>query len=112
MKTFLIEYDANRQNSASIPQSDSIQNIVLSAGVMKSVTVPTGANVVLFGANGNFFCKFDAAVVVPAVDITDGSGGEINPSIRSIPGVTTINIISASNIIVTLSFYVVPKTAI
>ncbi len=109
MLDFVIEIDANRQPSGIIPQSDVIYNIVLAADVEKIVTVPTGADIVLFGTTANFYCKMNSTVDVPTVDVLDGSGGELNPSSRQISGNSTIHLISSSNCVVTLAFYNVPK---
>lgn len=109
MIDFVIEIDANRQTSGIIPQSDVIYNLVLTADVEKVVTVPTGADIVLFGTTANFYCKMNATAEVPTIDVTDGSGSELNPSSRQIAGVSTIHLISASNCIITLAFYNIPK---
>lgn len=109
MRDFLIEYDANRQNSGIPLQSSYINNYVLTSDVEKIISVPVGADLVLFASTGNFYCRFDGTVVYPTVDITNGSGGELNPSGRALSGISTIHLIAHSNIIVTLAFYNVPK---
>ena len=119
MKPFLIEQDANRQNSGAIQQSDVIFNIVLAAGVEQSFLVPFGAsatggestraNIVLFGSTGNFYCGIDRHAVVPVANIVDGSGSELNPTIRAIDGVSRIYLIASANCVVTMAFYLTPK---
>lgn len=108
MKNFIIEQDSNKKDTGAIPQADVIYNLVLATSTMKAVTVPAGANIAVFSATGNFYCRFDAAVAVPAGDIVDGTAGELNPVARVVSRVTTINMISSSDIIVTIAFYNVP----
>jgi len=119
MKPFLIEQDANRQNSGAIQQSDVIYNIVLVAGIEQSFLVPSGpsatggtiasANIVLFGSTGNFYCGFDRHAAVPVANVIDGSGCELNPTLRAIDRVSRIYLIAPSNCIVTMAFYLTPK---
>ena len=108
MKNFIIEQDSNKKDTGCIPQADVIYNLVMTGSAMKTVTVPTGANIAIFSATGNFYCRFDAAVAVPAADIVDGTAGELNPVARVARRVTSINMISATDIIVTIAFYNVP----
>lgn len=77
----------------------------LVAGVAEVHTIPAGAAYVLFSANGDFYTNFNAAAAVPAADVTDGTGSEMNPTIRYINGGTSIGIIAPQNTIVTLAFY-------
>jgi len=109
MIDFIIQIDADRQPSGIIPQSDVIYDLVLTANVEKVVTVPEGADIVLFGTTANFYCRMNATAAVPVGDVLDGSGSELNPSSRQMSGVATIHLISAANCIITLSFYNVPK---
>lgn len=112
MINYVIENDANKQNTGIIPQSDTIYNLVLSASAEKTIEVPTGAHIAIFTATGNFYCKFDDTVAVPSTDIVDGSAGELNPVLRSVNRVTQIHLISAANIIVSIAFYSVPRSIV
>lgn len=109
MKNYLIDYDANRLLTDVIPQSDTIYNVVLSANVEQTITVPTGATIVTFSADKNFYCRFDGSVVVPVSNILNGTGGEINPDKRSVRGITEIHLIATATTVVTLSFFSVPR---
>lgn len=111
MLDFIIEHDANRQPTGIIPQSDVIYNLVLTANTEKVVTVPSGADIVVFGTTASFYCKMNSTVEIPATDIIDGSGGELNPTARQVAGISTIHLIASSDCIITLSFYNVPKPA-
>ena len=109
MKDFYIEYDANKKDSGFSPQSDTIYNVVLAANVMETITVPDGAAVVLFSADGDFWCRFHSNVAVPAADVLDGSGGELNPDKRVVRGVSEIKLIADAPRKISLSFYNIPR---
>ena len=108
MRNFLMQFDANKRDTGAIPHSDTIYDLVMTGGVEKVVTVPTGANMALFSSTGNFYCKFGATVAVPVADVTDGSGGELNPTIRVVTNITTIHMIASNDCIITIAFYNVP----
>lgn len=90
------------------PPSDNYA-LVLSANVQKQLAVPTGAKKVLFASTANFFMRMGTVAQtasVPLVDITDGSGPELNPEARAIPdGTTHISCISSETCTVTMAFY-------
>lgn len=79
--------------------------VVLSANTAKTYTIPTGARYALFSANADFYVDYSGTAAVPAEDVTDGSAGEMNPVLRSVDGLTSISIVSASSCIVTISVY-------
>jgi len=88
-----------------------IDNIVLAAGVAKTVSAPTGATHCLFSSNGNYFVNWQGTTAtVPAADITDGTGVEINPVGRALGGVDsadtpkTFSIISNAATIVAVAW--------
>lgn len=78
---------------------------VLAASTAETNAVPSGATKVFFAATGNFFARPDGTVTVPSADVTDGTAGEINPTVWDVSGVTNIMVIADSAITVTLSFY-------
>jgi hypothetical protein len=80
---------------------------VLAAGVSETHTLPTGPGFVIFSPNcATFYAKIGASAAVPAADVTDGTGSELNPSGYLFgKGVTQITLISPGACIVTLSFY-------
>jgi hypothetical protein len=95
-----------------IGPSDHVDYRVLAANTKEDHTVPTGADAVIFscvddsGNPASFYANFrgvDAAV--PAADITDGSGPELNPTQRYIPGIGTISLIAPAACIVMMAFY-------
>lgn len=81
--------------------------LVLTAGSAKSLSVPSWAKVVVFGASGgiDFYVSYGGTATIPSSDITDGTGCELNPVARIIEGVGSISIISSKSGVVTLSFY-------
>lgn len=107
---FFSQLDNNRQPTGAIPQSSMIYNVVLGAGVMQSIAVPSGYDLVLFSGDEDFWCRFDANVVVPATTSTTGAGGELNPESRVIRDVTTIRLIAASATKISLAFYKIHGT--
>jgi len=94
-----------------IPPSDHVDYRVLEANVAEDAPVPTGADVVVFScvdAAGNpasFYANCAAACAIPAVDIVNGSGPELNPTQRYIPGVTAISLKAPAACIVMMAFY-------
>jgi Na+-transporting methylmalonyl-CoA/oxaloacetate decarboxylase beta subunit len=88
----------------------SVMARVLAANTNESITPPTGAKYVIFSGNVDFFVKAGGTAAVPAADVTDNSGSELNPAGYWLIGadgaaVTSIGIISASAGIVTAAFY-------
>lgn len=57
----------------------------LASGTAEVFIVPSGAKYVVFGATGNFCVRYNTTTNGSAAafgDVTDGSGCEINPTIR------------------------------
>lgn len=82
-----------------------VNAIVLTASTATTNAVPSGARFVLFASTGTYFARPDGTVTVPSSSITDGTAGEINPTVWDVSNVTNIMVISDSAITVTLSFY-------
>lgn len=79
---------------------------VLAATTNESVTVPTGAKYVVFSSNcAAFYVENGGTAAIPAADVTDGTGSELNPSGYFIDGVSSFGIISPTTCIVTMAFY-------
>ena len=105
MKGLISILDANGYPLVGFNSSDCVDTRVLAATVAEVITVPTGAKKVLFSSTADFYVKFGAAAAIPVADITDGSGSELNPKLRSIEGSATIGIISPTSCVVTIAFY-------
>lgn len=76
----------------------------LAASTNETHTVPAGADIVVFSADGDFFAKPNGAAAVPG-DVTDGTASELKPTIWSLEGVTSIGLIASAARKITLSFY-------
>lgn len=98
-----------QSSTTARPCSDSIYNLVLSSNTEDHVTVPTGATYVVISATANTYIKVGSssvAATVPASDITDGTGSDLNPSgYQLYPGDVQVSCISGSSSIVSLAFY-------
>lgn len=105
MITFNIAQDNNGQSTFAVPFSDTINVQTLAPTVAESVTIPSGAKYVVFSSSADFYARINAAATIPVGDVTDGSGSEMNPSIRQLRDVTTLSVISPSACTITLAFY-------
>ena len=80
---------------------------VLAANVNETHTTPS-ANVVLFSSNcAAFYAIIGPTAAVPAADVTDGSGSELNPSAWFVGKAAQIGLISPTACTVTISWYVI-----
>ena len=97
--------------SYALRPPDYVDTRVLAAGTAEAVTVPTGANTkkaayVNFASTCDFYANYTTTAAVAAADVTDGTGSELNPTVRFLGGsVTTISIIAPSTCTVSLSWY-------
>ncbi|MEF8758328.1 MAG: hypothetical protein V5B36_00950 [Candidatus Accumulibacter sp. UW25] len=105
MKSFEIALDVGNLNSMTIPFSDYINVQVLLPNVAESPTLPADARFILFSSTADFYARVNGTASVPSTDVTDGSASEINPTIRSLLGVTSLSLIAPANCTVSLSFY-------
>lgn len=104
MKRMSIGIDENGNETFSIPFSDCIYHINLSANMPKTVTVPNEARFANFSATGLFYAR-EGAVSVPDGDVTDGSAGDLNPATRSVTPGTEIGLVAPNDCVVVISFY-------
>jgi hypothetical protein len=83
-----------------------VDNYVLSAGVAKTVNIPATATYAFFASNGDFYTRNVGTAAVPASDVTDGTGSELNPTDRYFgKGQTSFSLISPAATIVTIAWY-------
>jgi len=73
----LIAYDRGAAPIAmfNLTEADSIQNMVLGAATVESITIPTTAQAMLIRADAPVYYRIDADPVVPTTEIT--SAGSI-----------------------------------
>ena len=100
-----------------IPAGRFTPNYALTANVAKTITVPAGANWVIFSAQANLWVNFNGgAAVVPSVDVLDGSGSYYNPppvyigpisagGVILCPALTTISVISNTTWVLTAMWF-------
>lgn len=78
----------------------------LTASTNKEITVPTGSKFAVFAADANIWVVVGTTTAaIPSGDTTDGTGAELNPSIRYLGSETKINVISASAALISIMFY-------
>lgn len=102
--------DEGRAIYAPLPSDHVNAKLLGTAGTPERDTIPAGAKFVAFSSTADFYAKFGAADVdaaVPGADVTNGSGSELNPALRTIPsGAVAISLVSPiTNAVVTLSYY-------
>lgn len=120
--------EVSRKDGFSLRAPAWVDTVKLAAGVAQTYTIPAGTggipNYAVFSANGDFYAKYiggagskqyDPAGVaaVPTGEITDGSGPELNPTVRYIGGVNTdttqeiagISLIAPVDTILTIALY-------
>jgi len=86
-------------------KTGTVNNYLLVANTNKAVTVPAGANYAIFSANADIWVEMGGAATVPAGDVTDGTGSELNPTIRKVEPGGTIGVISEYAAKVSITFY-------
>lgn len=87
----------------AIEPSDNINALMLD-GADASITVPAGAGYAVFAATDDFYMKLGSAAAIPGADITNGTGSELNPTVRRVAPGDVIHCIGAAGV-VTISFY-------
>lgn len=93
-------------STSFIPAPGYIDARVLAASTAEDHTVPSGMKFVVFSATADFYARYDATAAVPAADNELGTASELNPTARSLTGVSSISLISpTANNVVTMAFY-------
>lgn len=107
---FTIPADVPRRYASNIRTAPTyVDARVLAAGVAEVWTAPANTRFVIFSSTCNFYAKPNAAAAVPAADVTDGTGSELNPAAWYFPNpVTTVGVISPAVCTVTISAYLGP----
>ncbi len=90
--------------------TEYINSLSLVAGVAERMAIPSGKTFVVFSCTTNYYVRVGGSSVTAAIptDISDGTASELNPLSYILHGNddwTHISIITASNAIVTMSFY-------
>jgi hypothetical protein len=98
---------------AAMQQSDTIYVNVFAGSTAQYVTVPAGANFVLFSASQNvdfyMLLGVTSGLVVPSATATETAGAqsipELNPVLRQLNGATHIGLVPAAACNITMAFY-------
>jgi hypothetical protein len=105
MKALTQRPDNNRNLVYAIAFNDHINTVVVGT-TAKSVTVPTGAEIVVFNATGDFCVDAFKTAVLPTSDLNDGTGSEMNPATRDCKGLSSLSVIALTpGTNITLNFY-------
>lgn len=109
LKSLGIISDGNHVPTISvINQSNYINTAKLTAEIRENFTVPDGANIVMFSSTGDFYCLIGPSVYasIPLGSILDGSASELNPIARGVLAEDVISLISLTDCMVMMSFYI------
>lgn len=107
---FIIPPDVAARYASNIrPAPTYIDARVLAANTAETHTMPSNTRFVLFSGNCNFYVNPNGTAAVPAADVTDGSGSELNPTAYyfSTPP-TSLSLIAPTTCVVTMSVYLGP----
>lgn len=105
MRSLISVVDAMGVATMAVNPSDTVQAVILAAGVSKQVSVPSEARLVLFNASRPFWARIGGATSLPVADILDGSAPELCPSGRALDGAASIGLVSAEPCQISLSYY-------
>lgn len=100
----MVQFPNSIRELGCLPFSDYINSRSLSASTAETFIVPEGARFVVFSGTADFYAKPNATASVPA-DVTDGSASELNPTLRSVVGVSSVSVISESACVVSAAFF-------
>lgn len=88
-----------------LPLVSYVDNIVLSAGVAKTVTVPISAEYVGFSTTKPIWVRYGGTAAEPSGDIVDGTGTAYDPDLLGVKDLLTFSIISSTDALVSLTWY-------
>jgi hypothetical protein len=84
-----------------------INHYALAANTAKNIAIPANASVAIFSANADFYANYTGTAVVPAGDVTDGTGSEMNPTVRYVKRITSpFSVIAPATTVLTIAWYV------
>lgn len=106
-QSFRVYPEAQRGFSSFIRGAPSYTDVrVLAATTNETHTVPSGANAVIFSSScAAFYAIIGPTAAIPAADVTNGSGSELNPSAWYVGAATQIGLISPTVCVITMSWY-------
>lgn len=111
INTFDVAEDFTGTNTLVAAAPEYTNAVALVADVAESITIPAGADIVIFSSNIDFYGRANATATVPT-DTTDGTASQMNPTAWKLTKrsdgetpITSISVISSGAGIVTASFY-------
>lgn len=104
MKEFKVIESKRLANTSALYPSDTIYSGALVASTEQTVTVPSGADFVIFMCSNDFYVNYDVTAAVPTSTISE-AGGELNPEVRYVGETIALHIISEFACKITLAFY-------
>ncbi len=105
MKAFKQKIGAQGQATGAINTTDTYYAGELAAATNQSVTLPANANICVFSANGDFYVRYDGTAATVPTGAIAASTVDLNPSVRDVSNLTTLNIIAPATTKITLAFY-------
>lgn len=87
------------------PLPTHIDAMSLGVATAENYTVPTNAKYLVLSATGDFYVRSSGTAAVPAAEITDGSGSDLNPVGYVVDGGETLSFISPAATVVTIAAY-------
>lgn len=110
---FSIPADTARRYASNIRSAPVYIDVrQLAATVAETHTLPAGTKFVIFSADCNFYARPGASAALPAGDVTNGTGSELNPAAWYFANAATatqqITVIAATACNITLSAYAGP----
>ena len=105
MKQFKQLRGANGEATGAINTSDTYYAGELAATTNQAVTLPADAHVCTFSANGDFYVRYDGSAAVVPTGAINADTVDLNPSVRDVSDVTTLNIVAPATTKITLAFY-------
>jgi hypothetical protein len=83
-----------------------VNTYLLTADLAKAITPPAGTEYAVFSSTADIWAVIGSGTAaVPSGDTTDGTGSELNPSVRALEGATAISVISESAAKLSVTFY-------
>lgn len=112
MIPLVVTEDRNGRVMNGLRQPSSVDILVLTAHTGATLTVPTGAEHVLFSSTTNFYTKYTSDAITSSVyaestvtagGVCSGTAAELNPTLRTLTSVTGLGIIAPANGYLTMS---------
>jgi len=117
MQPLVMTRDVYDEVMEGVQATDSVTLVMMTGGTSQTVVVPTNAKKVLFSATSNFMIRYasgtltSATVITPPTFSSSGAGTaytsalELNPSLRTLAGVTVMTVFPIETGYLTMSWF-------